>query len=158
MVSVTVVGPSMSGKTHVCVMLSGLSCVSSALYNETLGVNMLKTDVNGIPWHIWDTPAYSCEGWAGRSAVDDSDVVVVCHDGSRNCNPCDIVKACDPNKCVIALTRSPYAGANLSYVKDYFCTTTSEGSLVPVVAAFTTPTELVHTISRMPRAATVVNV
>jgi len=152
MVSVAVVGPSMSGKTHLSYMLSGLPYISRSVYNETLAASCLKTDVNGVPWHIWDTPAYTTEAWAAAAVVHEAMVVVVCWDGRRDMDPSDYTSAFGTDRCVIALTRSLYAGANLSCARTYFSTTTTAGALVPIVKAVTSTVQLVravdHTIAR----------
>ena len=126
----------MSGKTHLCVMLAGLPSVQASVYNATRGIGYLKSDVDDTPWHIWDTPYYERTGWTGAQVVMDADVVVVCHDGRRAANPCTLIRYMGVDKCVLALTRTPLAGADLSYMLDYFCLTTSRGTLVPVVPTF----------------------
>lgn len=146
MVSVAVVGPPMSGKTHLCVMLSGLPTASRSVYNETCGVHYLKTDVDSVPWHIWDTPSYVDIGWAGAHTAGEAQVVVVCHDGRRGENPCELAKKLNVDKCIIALTCTPLAGADLSYTLDHLRTTTRYGSLVPIVPAIETPGRLIGAI------------
>ena len=126
----------MSGKTHLCVMLAGLPSVEPSVYNSTRGIAFLKSDVDDVPWHIWDTPSYNRSGWVGSEVVLDADQVVVCHDGRRLADPCSLIRDMGVDKCVLALTRTPLAGADLSYVMDYFRLTTSRGTLVPVVPTF----------------------
>ena len=146
----------MSGKTHLCVMLAGLP---TSRYHETCGTHCLKTDVNGVPWHIWDTPAYQKHSWPAESVVAAADIVVVCCDGTRGVNPCECVQQLGPERCIIALTRTCYAGANLSYVLDYLKMTTLDGSLVPIVPVYDNVCRLVHAISRHSlTVATVVDV
>ena len=149
MVSLVVVGPPMSGKTHLCVRLAGLPSAQQGVYNDTRSIDYLKTDIDGRPWHIWDTPAYEQSGWAGTEIIDTADVIVVCHDGRRRSNPCDIIADMDANKCIIALTRTPVAGANLSYMVQYFRTTTSYGTLLPVVNTYHSPAALVSVIKSL---------
>lgn len=146
MVSVAVVGPPMSGKTHLCVMLSGLPTAIRSVYNETCGVHYLKADVDSVPWHIWDTPSYVDIGWAGAHTASEAHVIVVCHDGRRGENPCDLVRKLGVDKCIIALTCTPLAGADLSYAIDHLRTTTSRGCLVPIVPALDTSGRLIGTI------------
>ena len=146
MVSIAVVGPSMSGKTHLCVMLAGLPSVEASVYNATRGIGYLKSDVDDTPWHIWDTPCYERSGWPGGQVVMEADVVVVCHDGRRVADPCALVRDMGVDKCVLALTRTPLAGADLSYTLDYFRLTTSRGTLVPVVPTFDGAGRLVATL------------
>ena len=142
MVSIAVVGPPMSGKTHLCVMLAGLPTTSRSVYNETCGVHYLKSDIDSVPWHIWDTPSYTSTGWPGAHTASEAQVVVVCHDGRRLENPCEIVRKLGVDKCIIALTCTPLASTDLSYAMDYLSTTTRYGGLVPVVLA-------VHTVGRL---------
>jgi hypothetical protein len=148
MVSVVVVGPAISGKTHLCVMLAGLPTVPVSVYNETCSTNYLKTDVNGVPWHIWDTPRYEVSGWVAEEVAAEASVVVVCHDGRRLVNPCELVRQFGVDRCVIALTRTELAGANLSWCSDYYRTVTSSGTLVPVIQAYHSPMPLIGHISR----------
>lgn len=148
MVSVVVVGPAISGKTHLCVMMAGMLPVPASVYNNTVSTNYLKMDVNGTPWHIWDTPRYEVSGWAAEDVAAEASVVVVCHDGRRHMNPCDLVRQFGVDRCVIALTRTELAGANISWSMDYYRTVTSSGTLVPVVAAYHSPQELIAHISR----------
>jgi hypothetical protein len=148
MVSVAVIGPPMSGKTHLTYMLSGLPYIARSVYNETLAASCLRTDVNGVPWHIWDTPAYTPDAWAAEAVVDEAMVVVVCWDGRRDMDPSDYTSAFGTDRCVIALTRSVYAGANLSCARAYLSTTTAAGTLVPVVQASTSVVQLVRAIDK----------
>ena len=148
MVSVVVVGPAISGKTHLCVMMAGIATVPASVYNDTVSTNYLKMDVNGVPWHIWDTPRYEVSGWVAEDVAAEASVVVVCHDGRRLVNPCELVRQFGVDRCVIALTRTALAGANLSWSMDYYRTVTSSGTLVPVVAAYHSPLELIGHISR----------
>lgn len=154
MVSVAVVGPPMSGKTHLCVMLAGLRTAVRSLYNETCGVHFLKSDVDSVPWHIWDTPSYTDTGWAGLHTAHEAQVIIVCHDGRRGENPCTVVHKLGVDKCIIALTRTPQASADLTYVLDYLRMATSCGSVVPIVPAFDVHGRLISTIqsvaSRLP--------
>ena len=146
MVSVAVVGPAMSGKTHLCTMLAGLNCLPNSCYNETCSTSFLKADVNGVPWHIWDTPRYVSVGWPADHVAEQCDVIVVCHDGAKDSNPCALARELDTDKCIIALTRNPYAGINLAWAWDYYSTTTSAGALVPVVASAEDAYSLIHCI------------
>lgn len=144
----------MSGKTHTACMMSGLPTLESAVYNETLAASCLKTDVNGVPWHIWDTPAYSDDGWPAHAVVAEAMVVVVCWDGRRDMNPSDYTSTFGTDRCIIALTRSVYAGANLACARSYLSTTTSVGALVPVVHAALNVVHLVQSVSRIAQHST----
>ena len=152
MVSVAVVGPSMSGKTHLTYLLSGLPSISTAVYGETLAAICLKTDVNAVPWHIWDTPAFTDDAWPAQAIVDEAMVVVVCWDGRRDMDPSDYTSVFGADRCIIALTRSLYAGANLACARTYMSTTTSVGALVPVVQAALGVGYLVRQISNLVRS------
>ena len=148
MVSIVVVGKSMSGKTHLCMMLSGLASAPPSIYADTRGTNFLKLDVNDRPWHVWDTPAYEESGWSAESIANEADIIVICHDGTRGDNPCYFLDVFGPSRCIIALVRTPFAGANLSWASDYFRRLTWNGSLVPVVHAFDTADDLIVAIHR----------
>ena len=141
----------MSGKTHLCVMLAGLPTVVPSVYNETCSTNYLKTDVNTVPWHIWDTPRYEVSGWVAEDVAAAANVVVICHDGRRLVNPCELVRQFGIDRCVIALTRTALAGANLSWCVDYYRTVTSHGALVPIIPAYHSPMALISHISRRHR-------
>ena len=133
MVSLAVVGPSMSGKTTLCMQLAGLDATT---VHETCAANYLCVDVDGTEWHIWDTPSVNkvtemSNGWAGEGVVEEASIVVVCHDGRRDSSPMPLVHACGIDKSILALTRGPSAAADVSYTLDYLRTTRSDGSLVP---------------------------
>lgn len=153
MVSVAVLGPSMSGKTHLCVMLAGIEHDLKSVYSETCGVNYLKVDINDKPWHIWDTPAFERTGWAAEEVAFECDILIICHDGRHESNPCDLVDKFGADRCIIALTRSPFAGCNLFWVFNYFRLASNlDLSLVPVVHVTDDPTALVAAILSHPRA------
>ena len=136
MVSIVVVGPSMSGKTTLCSTLVGLPPSSSSHDRmQTRSCFYLLMEVDNTPWHVWDTPALSNaddigRGWPGEGALSEADIVVVCHDG-RHAGPMALVRACGPDRCVIALTRSQCAAVDVSYTAEYLATLCTDGSLVP---------------------------
>jgi hypothetical protein len=63
-------------------------------------------------------------------------------------DPSDYTSAFGTDRCVIALTRSVYAGANLSCSRAYLSTTTASGTLVPVVQSSTSVVQLVRAIDK----------
>lgn len=135
MVSIAVVGPSMSGKTTVCSMLAGMSTGDPPGFNVTCSCSYLTVVARGIEWHIWDTPSLdSAEdiecGWAGEDVLNEADIVVVCHDG-RHASPMHLVDACGRDRCIIALTRGPAAAIDVAYALDYIRSPCSNGTLVP---------------------------
>lgn len=147
MVSIAVVGPSMSGKTHLCLMLAGLNSTPASVHRETCGTNFLKVEVDNTPWHIWDTPAFEESGWAATDVANEANVIVICHDGRYDCDPCRYVRHFGTDRCIIALTRSQFAGMNLSWSIDYFrIAGTPTLQVVPVVQASSDVSRLICTI------------
>jgi len=135
MVSIVVVGPSMSGKTTVCSMLAGMYMEDPHGFNVTCSCSYLTVVSSGTEWHVWDTPGLESpadieRGWAGEDVLAEADVVVVCHDG-RHTSPMHLVDACGRDRCVIALTRGPAAAVDIAYALDYLRSPCSNGSLVP---------------------------
>jgi energy-coupling factor transporter ATP-binding protein EcfA2 len=135
MVSVVVVGPSMSGKTTLCSALAGMHDTTIPAFDETCSCYYYTTVANGREWHIWDTPSISApheieHGWAGEDTLREADVVVVCHDGHHS-SPMPLVRECGIDRCIIALTRGPAAAVDVSYAVEYITTTCSNGMLVP---------------------------
>jgi hypothetical protein len=154
MVSIVVVGPAMSGKTQLCAMLADLPGAMESRHDETCGVDYLKLDVNCVPWHVWDTPRLDSDGgWAGEAAAREASIVVVCHDGRRSFDLMRVVREFGVDRCIIALTRTPLAGASLNWAVSYLRTTDSRGSLIPVVPVFECALQLVAAISRHPSAS-----
>ena len=136
MVSVVVIGPSMSGKTTLCSRLVGFGDDEMAL-QQTRSCSYMTMEVDNRTFHIWDTPALTTEdeitqGWPGEGALEEADVVIVCHDG-RHVGPMALVQACGPSRCIVALTRTAYAAMDVSYCLEYLRTTCDDGSLVPRV-------------------------
>ena len=135
MVSVVVVGFPMSGKTTLVSALANLTTPRSG-FRETCSCNFVGLKVNSTEWHVWDTPRVSCSddisrAWIGYAALEEADVVVVCHDGNRNMCPMSLVRACGTDRCVIALTRGAAGREDMSYAIDYLRATCSSGALVP---------------------------
>ena len=84
------------------------------------------------------------------------DIIVVCHDGRHESNPCDVVAQFGTDRCIIALTRSMFSSCNVFWVFDYFRTGTHiDMSVVPVVHVHDSPTELISAILSHPRACKV---
>ena len=70
-------------------------------------------------------------GWVGENALEEADVVVVCHDGSRDRCPMSLVRACGVDRCMLALTRGAAGREDISYAIEYLQTTCAGGTLVP---------------------------
>lgn len=148
MVSVVIVGPPMSGKTHLSMMLSGLEVLPRSAYNETCSTDCLKVDVNDSPWHIWDTPRFEGSDWPADAVAREADVIVVCHDGTRDSNPCNLIEHFGADRCIVALTRHGLAGSNLSWAVRYLSTLTTAATLVPIIPAYNDTSHLTHYISQ----------
>ena len=56
MVSVVVVGPAMSGKTSLCGDIVGLCGDARPVFAETCSASYLSMLIDGVEYHIWDTP------------------------------------------------------------------------------------------------------
>lgn len=135
MVSVVVVGFPMSGKTTLVAALANVIAPTSG-FRETCSCNFVGFKVNGTEWHVWDTPRVTCaedicHGWIGYQALEEADVVVVCHDGNHRACPMTLVRACGVDRCVLALTRGAPGREDLSYAVNYLRTTRASGALVP---------------------------
>ena len=138
MLSVVVVGPSMSGKTRLCMSLSEQH--SSSL-GTTCSASSVCISVNDREWHVWDTPAVlaaeivnSSESWLAHDVLREANVVVVCHDGRpESKGPIPLVRACGVDRCIIVRTRGSSSYHDLPFFLDYLKTSTSDGSLVPIV-------------------------
>lgn len=136
MLSIVLVGPTMSGKTRLCMELGQQH--SSSTVGTTRSTSSIVLTVNGAEWHIWDTPAVCAADlatggpWIAHDVLDEADVVVVCHDGRSDSSPIPLVRACGPDRCIIARTRGAASYHDLSYFMDYLRTTTSSGRLVPI--------------------------
>ena len=136
MVSVVVVGPSMSGKTTLCRQLLGMDCMQP--HHATLSCYYLTASVNGCEWHVWDTPALETaadidKGWPGEEVLAEADVVLVCHDG-RYVDPMALVEACGTSRCIVVLTKSERSGLDMSYFLHYLqCCQDNLLQLVPRV-------------------------
>jgi len=144
MACVVVVGPATSGKTTTCFDLSGVTGPLAVTYCA----HYLATEVNGVEWHIWDTPPITDTDWAGESVLVEADVVVVCYDGRAGEGPLPIVRRCGVDRCVIALTRG--AVSYVSCAVQYLTETRYDGTLVPVAQA---GVELVAAVSSIIRCA-----
>lgn len=137
MVSVVVVGPAMSGKTTLCGDIVGLGRDARPVFAETCSASYLSVLIDGVEYHVWDTPRLDSidsmrRGWVGENALDEADIVIVCHDG-RHAGPVPLVNACGPDRCIVALTKSGAAAADISYLVDYLRTVRSDSRLVPRV-------------------------
>lgn len=135
MVSVVVVGYPMSGKTTLVASLANLSTPKSG-YRETCSCNFVGMEVNGVEWHVWDTPRVRgaddiSPTWIGHAALEEADAIVVCHDGKQEHCPMSLVRACGVDRCVVALTRGASGKEDMSYAMQYLRTTCSSGALVP---------------------------
>ena len=134
MVSVVVVGPAMSGKTHLCLTLAGVP----STFGQTCCASYLSIEVNDSEWHIWDTPRGAPSDmldsrWLAKDILLEADVVLVCHDAQAGSNPMQYVRACGASRCIIVLTRGTSALNDLSYFYDYLTTSAQPGKLVPIV-------------------------
>ena len=135
MVSVVVVGYPMSGKTTLVSSLANLHTPSIG-FRETCSCNYVGMHVNGVEWHVWDTPRVASardvtQSWVGYTALEEADAVIVCHSGSRSNCPMKLVRACGVDRCVLALTKGPCGREDTSYAIAYLQTTSSSGALVP---------------------------
>ena len=153
MVSVVVTGHEMSGKTCLALSLAGFSQRDNSIYHETCTTQYLKADVDGRPWHIWDTPAFNKHDWPAFDVLDEASAIVVCHDGRSEHDPFDLIRSFDVNKCIIAHTKHANAGCNLSWMHQYFNTVTSEGLLVPIVPAYNEVNRLISAILKKVKPA-----
>ena len=151
MLSVVIVGPSMSGKTRLCMSLSNQH--SSSL-GTTCSASSVCISVNDAEWHIWDTPAVlaaeitdTCQSWLAHDVLREANIVVVCHDGRpESKGPMPLVRACGIDRCIIVRTRGSSSYHDLSFFLDYLKTSTSDGMLVPIVNP---GVDLLHSISRL---------
>jgi len=135
MVSVVVVGFPMSGKTTLVAEIVGIG-VPRVGFQETCSCNYVSIHINGVEWHVWDTPRITSvdditSGWVGENALEEADAVVVCHDGSRDRCPMSLVRACGVDRSVLALTRGAAGREDLSYAIEYLKVTRMDGTLVP---------------------------
>ena len=144
MACIVVVGPATSGKTTTCFELSGVTGPLAVTYCA----HYIATEVNGVEWHIWDTPSISDTDWAAEAVLTEADVVVVCYDGRAGEGPLPIVRRCGANRCVIALTRG--AVSYVSCAVQYLRETRHDGTLVPVALL---GVELIDAISSVIRRA-----
>lgn len=135
MVSVVVVGYPMSGKTTLVSSLANL-CSPLSGFRETCSCNFVGMNINNVEWHVWDTPRVMHASnispeWIGHAALQEADVVVICHDGNRNNCPMALVQACGTDRCIIWLARGACGRNDMSYSMEYLRTTCSSGALVP---------------------------
>lgn len=134
MVSVVIVGPSISGKTTLCHQLAGYTPPTN--HTVTLSCYYLTAMVNNLEWHVWDTPALpetgdTDAGWPGEDVLQEANIVLVCHDG-RYANPMNIVDKCGRDRCIIVFTKENGAELDLSYFLTYLQGTACFGlQLVP---------------------------
>ena len=137
MLSIVFVGPSMSGKTDVCLSLAQQNTVCTGI---TQSASYVAVQVNGSEWHFWDTPGVSLEelqgdtAWIAQDIFDEADVIVICYDGRTNYSPIAYARACGVDRCIILRTRGAQPCHDLWYFVDYLRLTTSRGQLVPLVS------------------------
>ena len=137
MLSIVLVGPSMSGKTHVCLSLAQQHCTNTG---TTQSASHISINVNGKEWHIWDTPGVTIEQlngntpWIAQDILNEADVIVICYDGRTSYNPVLYAKACGVERCIILRTRGAQPCHDLWFFFDYLRMTTKRGQLVPIVS------------------------
>lgn len=137
MVSIVLIGPAMSGKTHLCLTLAQQNCTC---VGKTQSASHISINVNDEEWHVWDTPSVSADeitsnsSWIGHDVLSEADVVIVCHDGRTLCNPMHYVKACGTDRCIILRTRGAQACHDLWFLSEYLQQVTSFGQLVPLIS------------------------
>ena len=79
-INVSVVGPSYSGKTCLCSMLSDRKLPGG--YISTIGVDCMYRKSDGITFRIWDTTGLQRFSHVTSFCLENSDIVIFCYSSS----------------------------------------------------------------------------